>query len=129
MDRIHMEPRYGMHEDKSGLQTLLCRANVNTPKGNGAAQLCQWIPVDRPRARARDAFALEALPDDLRELNERPVPQGPSFGVHIEGLRGDGQGFTSSVSSSHETFEAAARSESETAMAIQCLDGRQRGEL
>ena len=39
MDRVHLEPGHGLHEDQPGLQALLRRADGEAAAGDGAAEL------------------------------------------------------------------------------------------
>src|SRR5882724_6198235 len=39
MDRVDVEPSHWLYQDKSGLQTLLCRTNGATSQSNGPGKL------------------------------------------------------------------------------------------
>jgi len=43
MDGINLESSHWLHKGQSRVQALLCRAHGKKAKGNGAAQLHQWL--------------------------------------------------------------------------------------
>ena len=43
MDRIDMEPCYGLHEDQPRVQALLCRAHGEAAPGDGPGELRQRV--------------------------------------------------------------------------------------
>ena len=78
MDRIHLEPRNRLHQDQSRLQTLLCRAHVHAPRGNGTTELPRRLQIDSPAAYARIAAAprkpQRIFVNSMSDLFHRDVP-------------------------------------------------------
>src|SRR5712691_6160285 len=75
-------------------------------------------------AAACTAAALEAAADDLRELDERPLPRADPVRVLAAGLRRDGRGRASHVPDPDQASRTPRQAGTEAAVATERLDGR-----
>src|ERR1022692_1640713 len=82
-----MEPAHGLHQDQSGVQALLRRADGPAPESHGPAELRERLRIGAPRERPGIAAEMEEAADHLREFHERPVPQRRARGLYPEDLR------------------------------------------
>ena len=81
-----------------------------------------------PPRHARHPTHVVGATRDLRQLDERPVPQGRAGRLHPPGVRGHRRHAAAPVPGAHQAVEAARRDRPAARLATQPLDGRQRRE-
>lgn len=123
-----MEPGDGVHEDFSGLQALLCGADGEAFAGDGVFELCEWIRVDLAGAVAGVASAVEEAAGDLRELDERPIPQEGAAVFCAAGFQRDAARTLARVSGVDEACRPAGAAVARAGLGAECVDGGERGE-
>src|SRR5438093_11431344 len=98
-----------MHEDHGRLRPLLCRAFLGALSRRSGATVRKRLRPDATSRQDSSAARLETPPHDLRELDERPVPQGGSEILRRSGVRYDGGSTLARVPGAHEAQFAYAR--------------------
>ena len=90
MDRRDVEPGDGLHENHARLRQLLCGALRRTLARHSRPPLRAGLRSASLADAAGPAGALEKATHDLRQFDERPVPQGRAARLHRQGVRPDG---------------------------------------
>ena len=99
-------PDPGLHENQPRLHALLCRDVRRAVPGREGPPLRAGLrPPARP-GKARRAAAVDEAENDLRQLDERSVPQGRAGRLHRVGLPGDGAGQLAYLPGTDETVRA-----------------------
>src|SRR5579864_272565 len=109
MDGRHVEPRDRLHQDQRRLRPLLRRTILGEVSGNTRPPIRFRFRPDASARAARTAASLANVTHDLRELDERSLPQGNSKRVHRPCLRYDGSRAVAYVSGADEAVFPDAR--------------------
>ncbi len=104
-----MESGDGLHEDQSRLQALLRGGVRRTVPGRAWTPVRAGLRLEAVARTSGGAAPVEGAPDDLRQLDERPVPRAGAGRVHRERVPDDGARPAAHVPSPDEEGIAARR--------------------
>ena len=105
MDRIHLEPGHRMHEDQPGCTHCYAERMAKRLQAMGQANYANGFKVAMHEHAVELPLTWKKPRDDLRQLDERPVPPGDSCRVHPAGLRRHAPGGLAPVPTSDQAVE------------------------